>query len=882
MRRTLLAIFLILSLCLTASAQQNVPFQYVQFPFDGQWLPNSDPAKIGPQNFKTLSNMRYVDGSIEGVLGYSKINTTALSDYPKIRNGHQLVTDWTTSSYTLVQAYNSSLAASKVYYNTTDIPDAGDFEATAIHTDGTGAGLGRFATAPGGNVAYANGVESYIWAGPEMRAAGVFRTDDGTLDGTENPVDYTDAVNNTLQTAGNYFALNVAGSKAAFVVFATRPLKAVKIYVKTANASASSFTTTYWNGSWTAVANPVDGTKPAAIALAQTGTYSFDSTVSDAVPFHYQGLYLYAYKFVLSAGTAEIYHISVDAPWQAMKDVWDGVPRQPIAFQYSFSAEFEDYTLEVNEPSDINTPIAAELDGCTATDYVVIMFDERMAAIKFHMLAGYVQKNAAAVTIYYWDGDSYETVGTVTDNTQNPTGDSLGQTGVMSWSPPAATLEHKTTIFGKTGYAYKLMWSGTLTGVHADATQELLVDLVTGIPAQNIVPPYKFFSSYKNRLLGVGYTSGKEGHRVDYTMTAAPDVWNGAESSMQGAQSLYFGSSSTPLTAGAELFNRYGSNLYVLWVGLKDTETYILSGDGPEDFQIFPISKNIGTPAPLTVASVEVAFELAKDVERNGVIWLSYAGPYMFDGAVLKPLEGIGNYFNPKNTECISFDYISVSRGWYDPTHKEYNLLIPSGSLQSTNNTWLVYDLVRKRWFQKDTGQAERVQAAWQVQDTDGTKYIYAGIDTGYMMRLENGTSWDGTGITQRVRTGDFWPTNSIWDITKIRRVKVLAKRITESHTLKVIYYENTNMSEGTDWTWASWSGFTWTDTSAFEWAAAQISTLDLALSSGINRLTRITDPVSLTAWSHGFGFEVTTSDSTAGFSPIGWGIEYQVERKDY
>ena len=862
---------------------QDLPYQYLQYPFDGEWKPDADPAKIGPRSFKTLSNMRYVDGSIEGVLGYSKINTTtALSTYTKIRNGHQLITDWTTSSYVLVQAENAALTASQVFYNITAIPDQGDFVGTALHTDATGAGLGRFATAPGGNVAYANGVESYVWAGTETRISGLFTVDDDGFDGAENPVDQTEAASNSLSSSGNYFDLNVAAGQKAFVTFSTRPLKAVKLYVKTSNGSASTFTVKYWNGAWTAVAGGSDGTRPGTIALAQTGTYSFTSTVADAKPYHYQGLYLYAYYFELSAGTASIYHVSVDAPWQAMVDVWDGVPRQPIAFQFSFGGEFEDYTLEVNESSDINTPIGAELDGCLATDYVVVMFDERQAAIRFEMLARYIQKNAATPTIYYWNGSAYATVGTVTDKTQNPAGDSLGQTGLMSWNPPAKTLEHKTTVFGKTGYAYKIMWSATLTGVHADATRELLVDRVTGVPAQNTIPPYSFFSSYKNRLLGVGYSAGKEGNRADYTMTDAPDVWNGAESSMQGSQSLYFGSSSTPIVAGAELFNRYGSNLYVIWVALKKTETYILSGDGPENFQIFPISKNIGTPAPLTVASVEVAFELAKDVERNGVIWVSYAGPYMFDGAVLKPLEGIGNYFNPKNAECVNFEAIENARGWYDPTYKEYNLLLPSGASQTTNNVWLVYDLVRKRWFQKDTGQAERVQCAWQVEDTDGTKYIYAGIDTGYVMRLENGTSWAGTGITQKVRTGDFWPTNSVWDITKIRRVKVLAKRITEDHTLKIIYYKDTNMAEGSDFTWSSWSGFTWTDTTGFIWTSAELSTLDLHLNVGMNRLARVTDPVSLTAWPHAFGFEVTTTDSTAGFSPIGWGIEFQIERKDY
>jgi len=59
-----------------------------QFAFKGAWQPDYDPAKIGPENFKLLQNLRYVDGGLEGVLGYTKINTTnPIATYTKIWNG---------------------------------------------------------------------------------------------------------------------------------------------------------------------------------------------------------------------------------------------------------------------------------------------------------------------------------------------------------------------------------------------------------------------------------------------------------------------------------------------------------------------------------------------------------------------------------------------------------------------------------------------------------------------------------------------------------------------------------------------------------------------------------------------------------------------------
>ena len=186
------------------------PFQKVQYNFTGAWLPDLDPSEIGPSNFRTLQNMRYGEKHPEGVSGYSKINTTALTTYTKIRSGIQLRTNRSTSSYVLVHAENTGETASQVFQNQTSIPDQGDFEASALHTDGTGAGLGRFAIVADGHAAYTNGVETMIWAGDEMRVAGFFSTydDDQTL-----PVDYTDEVNNTLDSSGNTVTIGVSDQK---------------------------------------------------------------------------------------------------------------------------------------------------------------------------------------------------------------------------------------------------------------------------------------------------------------------------------------------------------------------------------------------------------------------------------------------------------------------------------------------------------------------------------------------------------------------------------------------------------------------------------------------------------------------------------------------
>jgi hypothetical protein len=278
----------------------------------------------------------------------------------------------------------------------------------------------------------------------------------------------------------------------------------------------------------------------------------------------------------------------------------------------------------------------------------------------------------------------------------------------------------------------------------------------------------------------------------------------------------------------------------------------------------------------------------------------------MFDGAVLSPLTGINNFFDPNETEYIEWDSIHLARGWVDQTYKEYNLLIPSTAGQTTNNLWLVYDLLRKKWFKKDTGTAEFPQAGWNIMDPDtGEQMIYGGIDTGYMIHIEEGTSWAatysdataGANITQTCRTGDFWPSNNIWDETRIRKFKIICKKIPSSvtvasHNLNINYYsESANDAANVIFQDAEASSGIYVDfydmdvggdgVYETQWISAAAAVLDLSLNVGLDRVVRLIKDMNETGWAHSFEFEVSTDDVNKGWQPIVWGIQYRVERKD-
>ena len=679
-----------------------------------------------------------------------------------------------------------------------------------------------------------------------------------------NQLDITNKVTNTLYSGSDsdtYFSWDAANNNAVYV-FTTRPIQSVKFYVGSANVSASTLSgfVSLGNGEWSSL-SLTDGTTAGGKALAQSGVVSFTHTKSTAKPMNFEELYLYAYYFTLSSGSASVYHITVDPAMQPIIDVWDGVYRQPIQFQVLDGTSYFDYTLQVQESSDLNAPIGALLDGLTSSDKLYIMFEDQISAIRFTMLGDLVNAATETISLKYWNGSSFINVliedGTLTSGTT-----SFSTTGLVAWVPQ--DNEEPQTLFGSFGYVYEISFSGTLTGTKGTTAIEVVVDICTGVPAQLTVPAFDWSTIYGSRLMLGSYSKGEESNRMDYSVSNAPDVWNGFDSSNNGVQSLYFGGNEK-IVAGTQIYNRFGANVYSMLLVLKQSEVYILVGDTPEEFTIYPVAKTIGCVAPLSLTTAEIGMDLGGGLTRNVAIWLSHSGPMMFDGAVLVPINGISSYFDPTDSKYVKFSLMNKAVGWFDSVHKEYNICIPSGSSATTNNTWLVFDLAKRKWFEKVCKAGHFPQCGFDViSPSTGQKYNYGGKSDGFIIQLEEGTYWeDGvpTGIAQSVTTGDFVPTNNMWDVTTIRKHKLLAKRLTQvSSTVNT-----TTIKHYLD-----------TETDAYT-----VGTFNLDTVKGTQQLVRVINNMNKTGVQHAFNYSVTTTNTNKGLQPISWGVEFRPERKD-
>lgn len=790
-------------------AQTKNPMRLTEIRFDGRLRTAVDPAAIAPNDLQKCTNLRPVDDGVEDVGGDSKINTTALGQ--SIVNGIHYRKDRPSESHVVVDG-----ADYKPYSNTTAIPSAGDFGATALYSS-AGTQKGRYAVAPTGLLARCTGDKALLYGGTKFPCNAF----------VDNPTagevfDYSEQISNTLNDAKNIATIHDVASGDEFVSYSyvgsPLPLAGFYVDINTANNVATTMTVYYWDGnSWEQVSSLSDGTASGGVSLAQDGWVTFSDTQSVAKQTIVEKQLAFWYKVKLIAsstfdGVAKINTIYLSIPMQPVQDLWDGelIPCPAfLRWNSSDSTYYTDLTTVVYDKyydtSDGSfnvheTIVSLNSDHLAATGHLLIGSPVPLVGVEFSMVSeeGKGINTAAAVIdeLSYWDGDSWvDNKATVVDGTLNSAGTiSLNKTGWITWSPPTANVEkpstslpgHESVTSTVTGkeevltdsiplYYYKIGWNAlmsTYTFVYA----------IRLIPAPSEIQGCSFPIQHAGRLFLCDFYSSDR-NAVRYSALDSANVFNGKDS-----DTIRFGGDEA-LVAGVSIYNRFGSTESNMLTLAKKGETWGLSGDDPEKWAKYCISDTIGCIAPLTMLAVNVPSKnVTPGVSSNAAIWLSQKGVVMFSGASFTDIsEDIADLFDPNHANYIGDDVLPTCTAFVDHKRNEYHLIVPGVS------EW-VYSMKFGKWFEIDRGTGNYLNGGFPVQDTDGITHTY-GFDGEYLRRLEYGHTFDGDDQAFTLKTACLaLDRNRIGIETWHRGYKFVQKADnTVSDTISVTHYGDTD-----------------------------------------------------------------------------------------
>ena len=634
-----------------------------------------------------------------------------------------------------------------------------------------------------------------------------------------------------------------------FLLMSPRPAQGAKFTVQTANGTANTLTVKEANGNNWVTLSHTDNTDLGGASFAQTGTITWPTTINTSKPLYLQGRYGYWYQFTMTNGECEISHVTLDCPFQPILDMWDGVFRDITRFFQFTTVYLENTTNVLREDYDSTSAATYYAIGglaafSTPNNCLEVGFTEKQTGLRI----GVAVANTTAGTdmsIDFWNGTEYATVGTISDGTKAGGTISINTTGVVSWNNNSIADETKKVVSNSPPlYYYRIRFDQAIS---AGAR----IDYVGGISAQKSISYFKFPVFAQGRVLLCADMSGDK-HKAICSSKYMPQVYNGFDS-----VDIFYGDGGE-LTCGVELFSQFGSSLYSLVLMFKDNETWMMAGQDIDQWadNTFLLSSSVGCPAPQTLKTINLAADPGGGTNRSLAIWQGTNGIYMSDGRAPIPIHGdIKEFFDPAYARYINVSKIGDSVGWTDPLRMKYHWKFASGASTTLNEEW-VYDIKRNKWHEVDRGTGKSLQCGVTVYDTDGNPYTYGFLDTGYMERLNYGTTFDGTAITHTVQTGDMVLNDRIGYTTRIKRIKtVMVAKSTTTNTLAVTHYGDSRSS-------------------------GQSFTTAVSASGQRIAISRVPQNYGDFLF-HSLKYVMVTSDETVGFEPLAVGIFYSNEREE-
>lgn len=264
-------------------------------------------------------------------------------------------------------------------------------------------------------------------------------------------------------------------------------------------------------------------------------------------------------------------------------------------------------------------------------------------------------------------------------------------------------------------------------------------------------PDAAFMTNYLSRLWCNDKT---DPHRLHYSTTANEEEWNGTGDS--GAIDIYPGDGD-PI--GITAIYTYKGALFVA----KKTKIYRILGDSPENFQVVPISGNLGSEGSMVV-----------NIEQDDAIFVSKRGFHsaqateQFGDVSSKFLSAkIQNTFNTWSQTNLD----NIQGVWLPELNSVFFGVPASGALNS--ELWAL-NTELGAWYRWPSISCQAVSSRL----SGNVSKLVFGTSDGRVIQAQNGTYTDfGTSpYVYRVKTGRIYPGGNPHSVKAFKRIGFIYK----------------------------------------------------------------------------------------------------------
>jgi hypothetical protein len=692
-----------------------------------------------------------------------------------------------------------SQCGSKLYNSPEDPPATAD---SSAFTDlGAGASRAVSATTPGFSCTV---LESWFYADGSNRPlafSGLTPYPIGffAFDASETKDEYIDGTRFVTDKRSDTEAL-ILGAAADYVIVFTNEICEGFVFDlgSGVNSNAVTMTVESWqSGAWSN-RSATDGTADTGKTLAVDGTVSWTRSASDEM-MYYAGMLAYAYKISWSgalSNTVTVVALTTVQDMDLLSNKNDGIFNNIVGAKF-YDASLTEHQEMLGKVGNDSTSMYFDLAAMQTTDFIYIKTPEPACAFFFGIVATYGNQEdsqIAATDFQYWDGDSWEDLTDMTDQTLDDAGDtSFSQSGIVSFDGSAATPYKRRTFEGDhyPGYWYRV-------SLDAASSAEVRLYTILYAPYPDTLPTYDGCVEFKGRLFVWG--DPEYPNRLRHSSKRSPFCFCGYDSGYTDA----FGDMKKVLCA-IKFYNEL--------IVFKEDSIWLLEGEDTFSFGVLKITDTVGLASPKSAQVVEIGSPTMHNDEPLSIaIWQDTDGIYVLDGRKPRKVSmPIDHYFNVEYTDtAIEAAKIDSCQAFADRLNNEYHFLIPHSATQ--DDVELVYNYVLDEWYppweRRAGGEDAYIVTGLTFRGTNNRIYVYGGNDNGKIYLLDDkdetadkDDSEDDVAIEHYIKTRSIGADPDKGPIAKfnLRHIWGEFKTRTEGTVLLNLYVDQSSVPNDTD-----------------------------------------------------------------------------------